>query len=776
MDPPRAAGTARAAALAHGLTVLIALLACTRAMLAFDPMPGWGLDPFTIAAPAGAFGPREAALMDVLTLLLAGLVLLLAPPARWKPWIAWASLLAVVGVVGLVHGLPDGPRPGDLSPALSWLAALAGAGGIARGAAHAPTRRAVVALLAGFTAMLVAKGLVQLLVEHPATVAQFEANRDQMLAAQGLEDGSAGARAFERRLRQPEATGWIGFSNVTASFLAAGGVALAAAALSARKAVLAVAGVGGFLAVAMVIHGSSKGAMVAVVLGLACVAFGRFAPQHWTRGRSRLALALAGLVVVGPLLALVARGMVGEAVGELSLLFRWFYVEAAARIALENPLLGVGPGGFKDAYALAKSPISPENAASPHSVVFDAAATMGPAVGLAVLGLVMVVAWRAAGVIFQPSTQRERGDPPADERPMPRLALVAGPALAVVVGARFEIDSVGGLTPALAAAWLVGLAGWVALAWAVWNGPARGIALGPAAAALVLIAHGQIEMTPVLVGSSALWAAWLGLALVRAPGDGEGLAPAEGPQPSHAARFIGALPALLALVVAVLALPGVWTWQAAMTQAAAHARRPAEYQARLLASGGDPRVIRAMAEEVGQAIGQQVGPANLPQALQTLASRASLSAAGALEGALSVAPADGATVRAASRAWLIAWHFGHDQGADRALVLAERATQTRPTSAQNFSHLATVLMALDRSGASTSEVLSALARAEALNPSSPQLKHRQYEIARRAGLDDWARRSALGAIEADDRMRLDPLGAGLSPSERTELEAYLASR
>ena len=853
----------RAATFAHALTILIALLACTRAMLAYDPMPGWGLDPYTIAAPAGAFGPREAALMDVLTLLLAGLVLLLAPPSRWKPWAAWASLLMGLGVIGLVHGLPDGPRPSDLSPALAWMAALAGAGGIACGCAHAPTRRAVVALLAGFTAMLVAKGLVQLLIEHPATVAQFEANRAQMLAAQGLEDGGAGARAFERRLRQPEVTGWIGFSNVTASFLAAGGVALAAVAVSPRKAVMAISGVGSFAAIALVIHGSSKGAMVAVAIGLACVAFGRFAPQVWTRGRTRLAFALAGVVVVGPLLALVARGMVGEAVGELSLLFRWFYVEAAARIALEHPLLGVGPGGFKDAYALAKNPISPENAASPHSVVFDAAATMGPAVGLAVLGFLMVIAWRAAGMFFQQSperggllhsapldrrahvvrrgflglTQRERTTshdvgslellkcPPAptdwslapspfqgegggegssstqDARktphpnplpadgereqdgqlamgqmiPMPRLALLAGPALAVVIGVRFEIDSVGGLTPALAIAWLAGLAGWVTLAWAAWNGPVRGVWLGPAAAALVLIAHGQIEMTPVLVGSSALWAAWLGVALVRVPVVHDGGDPSPAHPRAVASRFVGAVPALMALAVAVLALPGVWAWQGAMARAAEFAQQPASYQMQLRIGGGDPRVVRAVAEDIGRVIGQPVGPGNLARALNILAAQSALSAARSMDKAVQSAPADGATLRAASRAWLVAGTMGHAPGGDRALALARAAAGSRPASAQNHSHLATVLSALDVDGSRTVEVLEALAQAEALNPSSPQLKYRQFEIARRAGLVDWAVRSARGALEADARMRLDPLGAGLGEGERSLLVVYLDS-
>ncbi|UYV12516.1 MAG: O-antigen ligase family protein [Phycisphaera sp.] len=759
------ASATRANALTHGLTIIVALLACVRAMLAFDPMPGWGLDPYSIAAPAGAFGPREAAIMDVLTLLLGGLVLLLAPPSKWKAWAGWAVALVLIALVGLVHGLPDGPRTADLSPALAWLAALAGAGAIARGGAHASTRRAVLALLAGFTAMLVAKGLVQLLVEHPATVAQFEANEQQMLAAQGLEAGSSGARAFERRLRQPEITGWIGFSNVVASFLAAGGVALAAVALGNRKVVSAIAGVGAFVAICLVIYGGSKGAMTAGVLGLACVALGRFAPKTWRegRGRARLAGALAGVVVLGPLLVLVARGMVGERVGELSLLFRWFYVEASTRITIANPLMGVGPGGFKDAYALAKNPISPENAASPHSVMFDAIATMGVVVGLAVLAFLLFAAWRAARAVLDQDAR------PEEPTPLPRLALIAGPALAVAIGARFELQAVGGLTLALAIAWLCGLVGWVALAWAVWHGPTRGLVLGAGAAALVLVAHGQIEMTPVLIGSASLWAAWLGVACARDGADGDAAFPL-------GARFVGVVPALLALAIALLILPGLWAWQGAVTRAAVHARQPAEFRAMLDASGGDPRVFRAVAEELSAALNRSVNAGGLAEGLGELARQSSLAAAQEMDRAVEVAPADGPTLRAASRAWLVVALFGDSRAAEWSLALARRATESEPVSGQNSSHLATVLAALDGDGSNVEAILEALAQAEALNPASPQLKFRQFQIAREAGLGDWAERSARNALAADERMRLDPLGAGLSDDQRAQIGAYLEGR
>ena len=468
-------------------------------------------------------------------------------------------------------------------------------------------------------------------------------------------------------------------------------------------------------------------------------------------------------------MAIVARGVVGESVGELSLLFRWFYIEAASRIALDHPLLGVGPGGFKDAYAVAKNPISPENAASPHSVLFDAAATMGLAVGAGVLALVVLAAQRAAGGLLRAA--------PAEEQAatFPRLALVAGPALAVVIGVRFELQSVGGLTLALALAWVLGLAGWVALAWAMRRGPSGQAVLGAAAAALVLIAHGQIEMTPVLIGSASLWAAWLGVAVSFSVARGEAKIAEPSPEPPRLpARLLGAVPALLALAVAWLALPGLWVWQNALTEAASLAREPAAYRMRLEVSGGDPRVFRAVADDLSEAIDQRVGAGNLAEGLRMLADRSARSAAEMTDRAVDAAPVDGPTLRTASRAWLVVALSGDPQAATRAEALARRATETTSAAGQNFSHLATVIQTLDRPGDRRAEVLEALARAEALNPASPHLKHRQFVIARDAGLDEWARRSAESALQADERMRLDRLGAGLSEAQRAEIEAYLA--
>ena len=82
-------------------------------------------------------------------------------------------------------------------------------------------------------------------------------------------------------------------------------------------------------------------------------------------------------IIAAALLAVIARGLVGERIGELSLLFRWFYMQGATHIFADHWLLGVGPADFKDAYMIAKPATSPEDVSSPHSILLDWVATLG---------------------------------------------------------------------------------------------------------------------------------------------------------------------------------------------------------------------------------------------------------------------------------------------------------------------------------------------------------------------------------------------------------------
>jgi hypothetical protein len=79
------------------------------------------------------------------------------------------------------------------------------------------------------------RGAVQVLVEHPAMVELYRDTRAAFLAERGWPDDSSAALTYERRLMQPEATGWFGLSNAYSTMMAAGALALGAIAWCARR-------------------------------------------------------------------------------------------------------------------------------------------------------------------------------------------------------------------------------------------------------------------------------------------------------------------------------------------------------------------------------------------------------------------------------------------------------------------------------------------------------------------------------------------------------------
>ncbi|NBX40780.1 MAG: hypothetical protein EBR15_05065, partial [Gammaproteobacteria bacterium] len=82
-------------------------------------------------------------------------------------------------------------------------------------------RAVVAAILLAAAVPIVARGLIQVWIEHPQMVAEFRAHKQEILAARGWAEGSPQALTYERRLVQPEATAWFGLSNVASSALAA---------------------------------------------------------------------------------------------------------------------------------------------------------------------------------------------------------------------------------------------------------------------------------------------------------------------------------------------------------------------------------------------------------------------------------------------------------------------------------------------------------------------------------------------------------------------------
>ena len=766
--------------------VILAVFSC-RAVSSLSIFPGWDMDPLVVPYVPNGLGPAGSLLCDLLAILAA--LPLLWPRRGETARASTLELLAVLmGTVPILyHGwFKQGASIGDQRIGAAWFSAVVCALALRRAASHAHVRALVIGTLVGLAALMTCKGLVQVLVENPATVADFRANQGQYLAAQGFSPDSPMAKAYIRRVESNDPTVWMGLTNVFATF-AAMGVALACplfvwfAARANRSAKLALAaGVAGLLCAVGVLIAGSKGGFVVGVLAMSLVALG-FAP--WARGR--LAAMVGPGLVCATLSAVVARGVVGERIGELSLLFRWFYMKAAVQIGAANPL-GVGPDGFKDAYLLVKDPLSPEEVASPHSILLDWWACLGW-LGLAWGGLWVCWLVRASGHLnANPGWKAaEKADavsgqamPAAsDERTL--LRAVAGVAVAATIGAlwteRFATS------PEAAAVRVGGLLVWLALACvaavAVLRAPPRIARLALAVAAIVACVHSQIEMSSTWVQSAGLVLLALGAAAASAAPPGTLAAAPARPwvyAPSIAAGLVG---------VAVFGASLRARLGSAPAERAAVMLRPvAELAIDLHAT--ESRDLPSTRERLRSLALEWLGPDALrtPDDPDHLFSGVQTAAAARAAVALSSISADAwpqgldPVRREASRLELAVGAI------DRAVSLAQaRTTGPRPR-AEAFNWLAVVHQAvadrltgqpeaIDHLAAAESALLSAMA----LDPTNPLHVHRllnvQQRLARpRAQIASTARL----LLQLDDNQRLDRSVRGLGEVERRRVEALAA--
>lgn len=804
-----------------GLTLVLAPL-LIRATSTLSLMPGWDMDPLVLGDIRTGLTPAGSLLIDVIVLLGAGLLLVGARALR-----AGASgaslLLAGVGSIGVVAhavALGEGVDLGHARVGAAWMSAVWAGVGLWH-AARADRRVLSVAtgIIGGLLALLALRGAQEWFIEHPRQVAAFTADKDRILASHGWSPGSSSALGFERRLMQREASGWFGLSNVYAS-LAAGGVVLfigllaeayrrwrqpgAGPSAGVRAALLTALG-GAVVAAGALSFAQSKGGLIAAVAGLVALASllllrGTVRRARISAGRARV---LGGIVGVGAVLGAMAlisiRGAVGERLGELSLLFRWFYAQAAGRMFGDHPLWGVGPDGFQAAYALAKNPLSPEEVTSPHILVLDYLAMLG-VFGLAWVMLLMRAAWACgAGAVRLPDADdAEPADiDPADRTPM-RVLLVV-PAIATI-GATYLQGVV--VTPELAVVRLFGLIAWCTLGWGVLVATRAGaggrggvpVTLALGASALGLAAHAQIDVAGSWSQSAGLIAAWIGLGAV-------------GSRPVRRTGDAGGTRSLTFGVLATGVLAGVMTlctyraaeWQGHLT-AATRALEPVtdlRQRVELLREAlQERRPPREGIEQIAADLGATLGSApprdeqSFARAMLDLETRLIPAAVEELRKADAADPGDPRARREASRALTrMAEQFratGRLDAALAALVEAERVLRVdpavlrpgdqpvdRPSGGEWFA----LFLVRDRRAeigtdlAARRASIVALEKAIALDPYNLDLVRRRYRLAKAAGDGAGAASWAGRALELHGLMRLDAGVRGLSPAELAEMRA-----
>ncbi|MFZ2873154.1 MAG: O-antigen ligase family protein [Phycisphaerales bacterium] len=595
-DPAR--GTPGRAA--FGAAALLVGCVWVRMTTSHDFFPAWGGDPLTTESPILGLTPAVSLALDAIT-TLASMLLLAAMRARGiaLPW--WEHALAAAGWVAVtLHAWMLGPG-GDMQGLLlggTWCSGIAAALAARCAARDATLRNLVFAGLLAAIGPLFLRGLAQVYIEHPMLLETYRADRAAILGSHGWTEDSPMARAYERRLLQSEATGWFGMANVYASVAAATLAALfallvaAARSRATRSGLLAAApGLGALMAAGALAYAKSKGGAGAFALGFLLVVLAHVGPRVLGLARGRWASIVGIGAPVLVLLMVVARGLVGTRFGELSLLFRWFYIEGAVQVWLDRPLLGVGPTGFKAAYTLLKPPIAPEDVSSPHSILFDYAATLG--VGGMAWGALFLAWMRTAG-------KQLFGEPPQSSG-LPPLRLHGGVLILSMVGATL----VGSLLERAVATPEMGLVriGGLVLASLIGVGVLTVLAddrmprarLALAAAAITAGAHAQIELTSISPGSVA----WL-LAIVACGA------------PAWDTKAVPRVPWALwwlapACLLAVIAVRRGWRWEAPLRLAYESVTPVADMDARLRDLATRPRADdspRRIIADLGTLLGE----------------------------------------------------------------------------------------------------------------------------------------------------------------------------
>lgn len=717
--------------------ILIAWSVLGRALVMAEPFPGWDADPTRVAIAIVGLGPTGSLALDALAWLGAGLAFLGRRGKVSDP----LAMLALVGALFIVGRtlLLDRDNAEAIRIASSWGAGWVSFAALLSSACRPLVRTVVGSVLLACVAMLAAKAFLQVFVEHPLMLAQFDANRAQNLMSQGFEPGSAQALIYERRLRQPDPTGWFGLSNVLATFAAAAGVAMLFAAARCeritRTALLVGAAALGFV---LVLIGSKAGYGVAA-LGLAGGVVGRVLPRRWAF------VALLVLLTL-PTLAVIGRGIAGVPEGERSLLFRWFYAQGAARITLDSLPAGVGPAGFQDAYMLAKPAPATEDVSSPHSIVLDYAATLG------LFGVPVVVAllWAAVRVTRNLSEKSRIATSPERlrvSRPAIMLAILAP----IFLGVWLESEAT---TIEGAFARLLGASAWAGLALLLVRGgqPNRKTL---AVAGFVILAHSELDMALSLPGS-----ALLGLALVAlASSPGRWRRPA-------LPRWLPVGAAVAGLAMLGVLAPGVWRWESLL-------RESSERLSALVAEAEEPRAFPPSEAE--------------RFAFESRLQEATAQAFEALSQAAQIMPADARAASEAARIGVLL-ASGHAAGGqeEHATALLERADgllvasiEVRDRAGIRAQLGSLRLFRAERaraSGGSEDAVrelvesgLAQFERACELAPPNPRHPATLALTLAQWGQPDRARGWAERAIELDRQTALDPLSA-LPEEVRRRLE------
>ncbi|WP_200761114.1 O-antigen ligase family protein [Poriferisphaera corsica] len=494
------------------ITALLPAVAPFYASLYLDTLP----DPNTPLITIPAFGPSAIVFLNLIAIIIAVFSIPLANRSGAKSF----PLLNVFILIPIACLLYHATQSYDNALlASSWIAALTTALATLYLAQFQQVQKIIIAAFAALLIPYLLDSIWYLFVEQPLTVRTFIENEQAELLARGWEAGSTQHQLFLRRMQSPDALGSFGLSNVFGSILVTiilitTTLTLHALAQSNRKLAriipLAIITLAGLFTL---YYTHSKGALGVLPLGfLLLIAFFITSKKPF-KSSKYLLTCLALAIVLFPFLLVIARGLLGAPEtheGERSLLFRYQYWLGSWNIytdSITNILLGTGPDNFRFQYLIHKLPANPEDVISAHSIFIDYIATLGLAgilLTIAALSLIIKSIINFTQVLNTPE-ESQTSNPFT-----PRITLALATFIAALtLGLQFYITQPEQYADT-AILWLISLIAFIATFFIITHAlaiPTRIQSIALITAAVVILAHSQIEMTFFQFTSAPI--AWL---------------------------------------------------------------------------------------------------------------------------------------------------------------------------------------------------------------------------------------------------------------------------
>jgi len=243
----------------------------------------------------------------------------------------------------------------------------------------------------------------QFLVSNQMTIEQYQQDPQSLLDPMGIEPGSFQQFLFEHRLYSKGVRGFFTTRNSAGSFALMAlfvAVALFIDKLKNRRpdtsCLWYLLGCGLGVAVILFSLGLTRSKGAAIGLFFAAAAFIMFLLfGNWLKAHKRIVLAVCLLLAVAVGWAVVSYGLShGRLPGGGSMLVRWQYWHASAKMYADHPRTGVGPGNFGDFYTRYKPAAALESVADPHNFPLSILTQYGPLGLLGFLAMLFVPLWR----------------------------------------------------------------------------------------------------------------------------------------------------------------------------------------------------------------------------------------------------------------------------------------------------------------------------------------------------------------------------------------------